>query len=103
MRELGKFQKGHKGFKPKGAISETTKEAKELLLNVISKEAENIESVLEIIRKENPIEYMKIIVKLLPFILPKHLDLGVTEIDKPKLVIDWSESWEIVNEKQINS
>jgi phosphopantetheine adenylyltransferase len=68
------FQKGHEGYKPKGATSKTTKETKEILSFVVSNEVENMGATLEKVRIEDPVEYLKIMAKLLVYVVPKNID-----------------------------
>jgi hypothetical protein len=72
------FQKGHKGFKEKGSVTKTTLQAKELIYLAIENQSEFIPDTLEKIRLENPIEYMKIVSKLLTFILPTKVEQTTT-------------------------
>ena len=69
------FEKGTAKGKPKGAKNKVTQTAKEIIIGAIEKQTPSIEPVLEKIKKDNPIEYMKILTKLLDFIVPKKLDM----------------------------
>lgn len=68
------FEKGHKGLKPKGAVNKTTKTAKEIIVGAIEQQSEHIAPVLQSIRNDNPIEYMKIMTKLLDYVVPKKVE-----------------------------
>ena len=72
------FIKGEAKGKPKGAVNKTTAQAKELIYLSIESQSEHIAETLEKIRKENPIEYMKIVSKLLTFILPTKVEQTTT-------------------------
>jgi len=70
------FQKGNKG-KPKGAEHKTTKEAKELFVDIMEGEVENIKKSLEHVRKENHGKYLEVLSKFFPYFIPKMLDISV--------------------------
>ena len=72
------FTKGTSGNvngKPKGASNHTTKQTKELIANLLQKEMENIE---EYKSKVSPIEWLQIMVKLIPYIVPKQSQIETT-------------------------
>jgi hypothetical protein len=71
----GKFQKGNKG-KPKGAINKTTAETKELIQNIVSSKLENINELLE---QLEPKEQLDVIIKLLPYIVPKQQEITIDD------------------------
>lgn len=70
---------GFKGIRnekgrPKGAVNKTTQETKEILKNIVSVEIENINGLLD---KLEPKERLDVIIKLLPYILPKQNEIAV--------------------------
>ena len=67
--------KGHKGFKPKGAVTETTKKAKELIMQAIDNQSVNFNAVMGNLQRDEPKEWAKIMVKLMDFVLPKKIDV----------------------------
>ena len=69
------FEKGHKGLRAKGVENKVTKSAKELILQAIEGQITNIAPTLESIRVNNEVEYMKIMTKLLDYIVPKKVDM----------------------------
>jgi hypothetical protein len=75
----GQFEKGHKGGKPKGALSKTTIKAKELILNAIDEQSVNFNEVMGNLKEKEPREWAKIMVKLMDFVLPKKLDITTDE------------------------
>jgi hypothetical protein len=72
---MAKFEKGHKGAKPKGAVNKTTLKAKELILNAIDNQSVNFDAVMGDLKDKEPKEWAKIMVKLMDFVLPKKVDL----------------------------
>ncbi len=71
----GSFKKGHKGFKPKGAVNYTTKEAKIILDNALLMQVDNIQSALERLYATEPGKYLDAISKLFAYVLPKKTDV----------------------------
>lgn len=67
--------KGHSGFKPKGAVTETTKKAKELILQAIDEQSVAFNEVMGGLKETEPKEWAKIMVKLMDFVLPKKIDV----------------------------
>jgi hypothetical protein len=65
---LHKGQTNNKDGRPKGTPNKMTKELRIVLKNVIAKELENIPENLD---KLEPKERMEMIVKLIPYVLPK--------------------------------
>lgn len=68
------FQKGNKG-KPKGADNQTTKAAKELFLDIMEGEVDNIKDALESLRKKDKGKYLEVLAKFFPYFIPKKLDV----------------------------
>ena len=66
---------GNVNGKPKGASNRTTKQTKELIANLLQKEMENIE---EYKAKVTPIEWLNILVRLVPYIVPKQAQIETT-------------------------
>jgi hypothetical protein len=60
------------GGRTKGTVNKTTAETKEILKNIVSVEIENINGLLD---KLEPKERLDIIIKLLPYILPKQNEI----------------------------
>lgn len=73
--------KGHKGYKPKGSITETTKRAKELVMASIDEQSIYFNDTMKEVRESNPIEWTKLMIKLMDFVLPKKIDV-TTDGDK---------------------
>ena len=67
--------KGHKGYKPKGAVTGTTMKAKELIMNAINEQSVNFNKVMGTLQQDEPKEWAKIMVKLMDFVLPKKIDV----------------------------
>jgi hypothetical protein len=69
--------KGHAkwGGKGKGTENKLTTTTKELIFNAIDQQSLHFDLTMKRIREENPIEWAKIMVKLMDFVLPKKLDI----------------------------
>ena len=81
------FKKGTSGNvngKPRGASNHTTKQTKEVISNLLEKEFSSIE---EYKTKVTPNEWLNVLIKLIPYVLPKqtHVETSVTE----QAPIDW--------------
>ena len=62
------------GGRQKGTPNRTTKEAKQVLQNIVNKELENITTLLD---KLEPKERIDSIIKLLPYIVPKQQEIAI--------------------------
>jgi hypothetical protein len=78
---MAKFEKGHKGLRPKGAVNKTTANAKELIMSAIDEQSIYFNEVMAQVKADEPKEWAKIMVKLMDFVLPKKIDV-TTDGDK---------------------
>lgn len=71
------FEKGHKkvGGKEKGSENKLTLATKELIFLSIDSQSIHFDETMCDIRDKNPIEWAKIMIKLMDFVLPKKLDI----------------------------
>ena len=69
--------------RPKGALGKTTKETKELLQKIISKEIDNLGELLE---QLDPLERVNAIAKFLPFIVAKQNQVSLLEQEPPRKI-----------------
>lgn len=78
-----KFEKGNPG-KPKGSTSHVNRQTKELISTLLQNEFEHIE---EYKSKITPAEWLNILVRLVPYVVPKQtqVEATVTEYKQP----DW--------------
>lgn len=76
-----KFQKGNKG-KPKGAVNKATRKAKELFLEIMDGEVDNIKNSLDELRKKDKGRYLEVLSKFFPYFIPKKV-----EIDTPGEIV----------------
>jgi hypothetical protein len=72
---MSKFIQGNPG-KPKGAINKTTKELRELISNLITKELQSIETYKA---ELTPKEWLELLIRLMPYSLPKISSLTEAE------------------------
>jgi hypothetical protein len=71
------FKEGNRG-KPKGAVNKTTREAKQLFVEIMEGEVDNIKNSLEELRKKDKGRYLEVLSKFFPYFIPKKV-----EIDTP--------------------
>ena len=62
------------GGRTAGAVNKTTAETKEILKKIVSVEIDNINGLLD---KLEPKERLDVIIKLLPYILPKQNEIAI--------------------------
>lgn len=68
------FKKGNPG-KPKGAVSKTTKKARELVLLAIDNQTQQFDEVMTRLQVNDPKEWARIMVKMFDFVLPRQVDI----------------------------
>lgn len=70
-------KKGHikAGGRESGTPNRTTKEAKELLEQILLGEIDNIKSALASVKKKDPARYLDSCAKLFMYVLPKKTDI----------------------------
>jgi len=72
------FKKGESGNpegKKPGTVSRTTKEAKELLEQVLLGQVDNIKEALQEVKDNDPAKYLDACAKLFTYVLPKKTDV----------------------------
>lgn len=84
-KTAGSFKKGHKGFKPKGALNRTTKEAKELLEFIMYGQLENIQDALNVLYEKDTARYLDACSKLFTYVIPKKTDVTSGDEKIPQL------------------
>lgn len=79
--EATQFKEGNPG-KQKGTKSKTTAAAKELFYEIMDGEIGNIKDALDKVRKKSPAVYLTTLSKLMPYFLPKKLEVDApTELE----------------------
>lgn len=63
------------GGREKGKPNKTTAKAKELVLAAIDNQSKHFNKTMEKVRKDNPAEWARIMVKMMDFVLPKKVDV----------------------------
>lgn len=84
------FKKGSARGRPKGCKNKTTNHAKELIMIAIDRQSVHFDTTMRTIRIKNPVEWAKIMVKLMDFVLPKKLDLTTNgePLYPPQIIIE---------------
>lgn len=72
------------GGRKKGALNKTTKETKDLLKNIIDKELDKFEIMF---KKLDPKERMEVVIKILPYVLPKQSEVSLTDNEPPRKIL----------------
>ena len=76
----GSFQKGHKGYKPKGAINKITRSVKEVFQAAFDEMQETKHANLLTCGKENPNEFYRLTAKLIPAAMEVKADIQINDI-----------------------
>ena len=74
-RGPGKGKTNNPNGRTKGSPNRTTKEAKELLEQILLGEIDNIKSALTSVKKKDPARYLDSCAKLFTYVLPKKTDV----------------------------
>lgn len=70
------FEKGKASGKPKGAENKVSRAAKELFLEIMESQVDNIEASLSAIREKDHAKYLEVLSKFFPYFIPKKLDIS---------------------------
>jgi hypothetical protein len=78
------FQKGHKGFKPKGVTHALTLEARELFIMTLESQVPNIQQAFADVLEKDPARYLDLFAKYAQYFIPKKVESDVNfNIEKP--------------------
>ena len=80
-RGPGKGNTNNPNGRPKGTPNKTTKEMREVFAVIMSGQIDRIREALDNLYEADPIKYLDILNKYMPYYMPKKLD--VTSDDKP--------------------
>ena len=72
---MGKFEVGHKGFKPKGAVNKLTQTARELFVATLEGQVPHLSESFEMVRTEDPAKYLDLFAKYAQYFVPKQVDI----------------------------
>ncbi len=73
-KESTQFKTGNTG-KPKGAETKTNKRARELFVEIMEGEVDNIKESLNEIRQKDKGKYLEVLSKFFPYFIPKKIDM----------------------------
>ena len=90
MKGPGKGKTNNPNGRPAGTENKSTKELKDLLLSILSGQAEHIEASLNRLRSESDSKYLDALTKLYPFIIARKTDI---EIDTPVEISITPKEW----------
>lgn len=82
------------GGRPKGVQNKTGKEVKEILSKILSDE---IEAMPERLNQLSDKDRLDIVIKLLPYLLPKQKEIDMNVINEPKInipIIHWVKNYD---------
>jgi hypothetical protein len=71
------FEKGNKG-KPKGAVNKVTQQARELFVEFMEGEVDNVKNSFAIVRETDHSKYLDLMAKYFPYFIPKKAELDHT-------------------------
>jgi hypothetical protein len=78
------FQKGHKGFKPKGVTHALTLEARELFIMTLEAQVPNVHQAFADVLEKDPAKYLDLFAKYAQYFIPKKIESDVNfNIEKP--------------------
>ena len=82
----GRFAKGHKGFKPKGATNIATREVKEKFHQLL--DSYPVEQMIQDLQELKPRERLQMITGLLEYFMPKlnKTDWGISNNNEPIII-----------------
>ena len=84
------FEKGKSGNengRPKGAVSTTTKETRELLKKALEPHLGNVSEALDRILEDDPAKYVDALSKLLPYFIPKQTEIDMNFANELKIYV----------------
>ena len=96
------FKKGKikTGGKVKGSGNIATKKGRELFLEIMEGEIDNVKESLNQVRSENPYNYLNVLSKLLPYFMPKLSDItskGEKIVNQLNITVPDIETKDLIN------
>ena len=91
------FEKGNPG-RPKGILNKSTAKGRELFMQIMEGQIDHVEGALQVVKMEDPAKYLDLISKLLPYFMPKKVDVTSDGKELKPIIIDFgAEPTNIVN------
>jgi len=84
MAKYDKGQSGNPNGRPKGAKGKISSEARQLFVQVMEGEMDNIKDSLGILRENSDEKYLKALSGLMPYFMPKQVETDVTILEAIK-------------------
>lgn len=78
-----KGQSGNPNGKPKGAKGKVSTQARELFVQVMENEMENIQNSLAILRENSDEKYLKALSAMMPYFMPKQTETEIKVQEVP--------------------
>lgn len=66
----------------KGIPNRTTTQMREMILQIVNNQLEDVETALEEILAEDKVQYIKLTTKLMEMVLPKQQEIALSEVPK---------------------
>ena len=88
------FKKGDKIPSRKGKPNKTTEEARNIFLQIMSNQVDQIEENLTKVAQNDPAKYLDVLSKLFPYFMPKQVDITTKGEALQPVIIDFSGSSE---------
>ena len=85
-----KGQSGNKEGRPKGTPNVLTKDARDAFIKIMEGEVDNVQYALEEIRNTSSFNYIMCLSKLMPYFMPKMIDVTSNGEGIAPMIIDWT-------------
>lgn len=84
------FPKGNPG-KPKGTVNRSTAQVREIFALTMSRQIDAIDEAFAKVRETDPAKYLDLVAKLMPYFMPRKVDVTSDGQQLAPIVIDWGD------------